>query len=138
MRVILGVAMALMTQSCASAEAVRATVCELSQHPERYASQHVEVTARVGGGGEHDLLLVDANCPKDLIALSIANDSIDKPDIKPLWTAVYREGFIGTVGKHTTGAFTGKYLPQDDVLMKGTLELESVRNLDVKLSPSPN
>lgn len=129
----------LLMPGVAVADTSQTTVCELAQHPQKYKSRRVSVSARVGGGGQHDLLIGDMSCPDELIVLSIPDKIIERSDIWPLWKAIYREGAIGTAGKHITGSFVGVYSDQDEEdkvpWLKGVITLEQIQNLKVQLPP---
>ncbi len=69
------------------------------------------------------------------MALVISNKLAKTTRVRPLWNAIYRQGYIGTVGKHITGTFTGSYEAHDTGRRVGTLTLYDVHNLQVQTEP---
>ena len=112
----------------------RTTVCDLARHPQMYRSQRVEVSGEFRGGLDR-LLLSDRSCPNRPVALSISNDVAKQPDVAPLWSAIYREGSIGTVGKHISATVRGTYRYERREWPGGVLSVEGVRDLQVRRSP---
>lgn len=115
---------------CTRAE-TNITVCDLANHPHQHQSHRVQVSGEVNGGLDR-LLLSDQSCPNKPIALSISNDVASKPHVAPLWSAIYREGNIGTVGKHIRATVSGTFGYEQKEWPGGILTVEDVGELDVR------
>ncbi len=109
----------------------RMTVCELAKQPQKYRFQNIEVSGEIKGGLDR-LLLSDRFCPNRPIALSISNDVAQKADVAPLWSAIYREGSIGTVGKHIRATVSGTFGYERGEWPKGVLSVNRVRDLEIE------
>jgi hypothetical protein len=123
-------------QSTACSAAVRASVCDLAAHQHRYRAAWVEVSGKVNGGLDR-LLLSDRSCPSAVIAFVISNDVAKKPDVAPLWEAIYRQGNIGTVGKDIEATITGTVSAGKGGWPKVVLKVESVSALKVSFDTPP-
>lgn len=119
---------------CSNAE-THVNICDLASHLHEYRSRHVQVSGEVSGGLDR-LLLSDSSCPNKPIALSISNDVAKEPRVAPLWSAIYREGNIGTVGKHIRATVSGTFGYEKE-WPGGILVVEDVRDLEVTLKPVP-
>ena len=113
----------------------RTTVCDLARHPLKYVSRRVEVYGEIRGGLDR-LLLSDRSCRRRPVAISISNDAVGRPDVAPLWSAIYREGNIGTVGKRITATVVGTFSYERGEWPGGVRTVEGVRNLEGKHLPA--
>jgi hypothetical protein len=109
------------------------TVCDLADNVHKYRSHQVQVSGEVIGGLER-LLLVDGSCQNKPISLSISNNVAKNPHVAPLWSAIYREGNIGTVGKHIRVTVSGAFGYERE-WPGGILTVEDVHDLEVTLEP---
>lgn len=125
---VAGLSCALVTGESVAQD--RTTVCDLARTPKKYISHRVEVSGDVVGGVE--LILRDRSCPRTAIGISIFEAS-GEPDVVPLWSAIYREGYIGTADKSITATLIGTYRYDRGAWPGGVLDVEHVHNLKVKL-----
>ena len=116
---------------CASVP-MRTTVCTLMTNVIQHDASHVVVSGEVHGGLDR-LLLSDRSCPAEPIALSISNRVAGKPDVAPLWSAIYRQGNIGTYGKRINATVVCTFHYVTNEWPNGVLIVEDVRSLEVAL-----
>ena len=113
----------------------RTTACDLARHTRKHLSHRVEVFGEIRGGLDR-LVLSDYSCPGKPVMISISNEFANHPDVAPFWSAIYREGSIGTVGKHITATVIGTYSHKRGDWPGGVLSVEGVRDLNVELLPA--
>lgn len=111
---------------------MRTTICTLTTNVIQHEASRVVVSGEVHGGLDR-LLLSDRSCPAEPVALSISNAIAEKPNVAPMWSAIYRQGDIGTYGKriHATVVGTFHYVAND--WPNGVLIVEDVSGLEVTL-----
>ncbi len=106
------------------------STCDLRHYSKSLLGARVAVSGVVSAGLD-DILVESPGCNQPLI-LSIDNAIIDHSDVKPLWYAIYRQGYIGTVSKHITGTFVGRIGALSEWPFR-QMTLEAVRDLHVEL-----
>jgi hypothetical protein len=115
---------------------LQSTVCDLADHPERYASRLVEVRGKVTTTSVGVFLLLDLACFDTPVVLVIRRDAKPRSELYPLWRAVFREGGaqLGMMDKCISATVVGRF----SILPKGyefptTLTPSVVKDLTVIL-----
>jgi hypothetical protein len=101
------------------------TVCDLIRDHSKFASKSVSVYGQVRGGVD-GLSLSDTSCPGPPVAIVISNAVANRPDAAPLWRAIYRDGYIGTVGKDIRARITGTYSYSPGRWPRGSIAVDTV------------
>lgn len=84
-------------------------ICDLAAHPKDFENRTVRVRARVVSSVEGAALFANS-CESHGVALWVPKDARENPDQRALDNAVFRQGYVGTVGKRITATFTGQFL----------------------------
>src|SRR5262249_16052265 len=116
----------------AGQQVVDTDICTLVARPKDFNKKTVRVRAQVESGVEAIALVADS-CTKG-IALRVAKGARDSPDQKALDDAIFRQGYVGTVGKKITAVFTGQFLWQRRGHPKRVLVAQKVEDLKVELT----
>src|SRR5215470_12139516 len=82
----------------ADEQVVDTDICALAAHPKDFENKTVRVRARVVSSVEGTALFADP-CETHGVALWVPKDARENPDQKALDDAIFRQGYVGTVGK---------------------------------------
>ena len=107
--------------------ATSTTLCKLARHSKSYSGQKITVSGVVHAGLDR-VLLSSNQCPNQPVTLIISNAVAKRPDVAALWSAIYRQGSIGTVGKRISGTIVGQYRsasewPHREIVVEGVRDL---------------
>jgi hypothetical protein len=135
------------TPSRSPSQALKVTVCEVTQSPEKFLGKRISFHAEVISDGIERTVLVDdtASCERGMTPLSIEGDARSKKAIAQLTNAIFR-GHPGTIDKSIRGDFVGLFalVPPQTVGLSphfkqvGVLKLESLSSLEVVAKPFPS
>lgn len=112
-------------------------LCVLASNGVKFDHAIVSFNAVIESDGIEHTALTDDACPGKGIALSITDKASMRPTVKSLLDAIFRQGRIGTMGKHVTATVSGLFLFTPEKIPKRTLVLESVSNLNVSKVGEP-
>jgi hypothetical protein len=90
----------------------------------------------VRGNGVEALYLSDRSCPDLAVGIDISDEIAGKPDVAPLVSAIYRQGYIGTVGKRIRATIVGDYEGKRWKWLDGMLYVKAVHDLEVTILPT--
>lgn len=108
-------------------------ICALTAHPKYFANKTVRVRARVVSSVEGTALFADSCEPRG-VALWVPKDARENHDQKALDDAIFRKGYVGTVGKKITATFTGQFLWRPRKHPRRVLMAEKVEDLRVEFT----
>lgn len=106
-------------------------LCALVAQPAHFDHKIVQVHGIIRSDGIEHTVLVDGSCDHKGVALSISDEVASHTDAKALLDAIYREGPIGTAGKHIAATITGVFLSSPGGRPPRTLFVKSVSDLKV-------
>lgn len=86
------------------------SLCEIASHPAQYNDTVVEFRASVGSDGIEHTGVSDPSCPTLGAALYIPERVAASPGIAQIENAIYRTGYIGTIGKHISALVRGTFV----------------------------
>jgi hypothetical protein len=137
-------ALAFRVEALPQAPVSATTVCEITQHPERFIGQRVSLDASVESDGIERSVLVDdrdKKCKRGLVPTTDPNSKKSEAANELLIQAIFN-GHPGTIDKKITGHFVGVVSmrkPEDFMMAPGTqvivLTVESIKNLQVHQLP---
>lgn len=138
-RIFLGVFVLPAVASCATTgkHSNATSLCTLASNGAKFDHTIVSFNAVIESDGIEHTALTDNACPGKGIALSITDKAAMQPTVKNLVDAIFRQGRIGTVGKHITATVSGLFLFTPEKIPRRTLVLESVSNLSVSKVSEP-
>ncbi len=108
-------------------------ICALVAHPKDFNKRTVRVRAQVVSSVEGTALFADS-CRSQGVALWVAKDVRENPDQKALDDAIFRQGYVGTVGKKITAVFTGQFLWHPREHPRRVLMVQTVEDLKVEVT----
>jgi len=82
------------------------------------------------------MALMDNHCSEKTLYLNISNYFAEKPDIKPLFDVIYKEGTAGSVGKNVEATFVGIFRRPNEQWPVGELRVRHMYELKWRFSPS--
>lgn len=115
----------------ATRKPVAMNLCTLATHAKQFDHKLVRVQGVVRSDGIEHTALLDESCPTKAAALSISYEDDAPPGAKGLFNAIYRDGQIGTIGKHITAVITGVFLSHPGKRPPRELVVKSVSDLKV-------
>jgi hypothetical protein len=128
-------------------QALKVTVCEVTQSPEKFLGKRISFHAEVMSDGIERTVLVDdiASCGRGMTPVSIDGNARSEKASAELTNAISR-GHPGTIDKSIRGDFVGLFslVPPQTVGLSphfkrvGVLRLESLSSLEVVPKPFPS
>ena len=106
---------------------IKTTVCEISDHPLRFAGKRVTISAQLNSDGIERVTLTDKSCEDaGLAVLTPEHFAGEEAFIKALQT-----GHPGTLDKTIRGTFTGVFRWQPEKMPKRALLLKEAQRIEV-------
>lgn len=110
----------------------KVTVCDLTEHGERFDGAEVEVSARAGTDGLEHMGIKEAGCPRYVVAIRFAKAVFEQPDVHRFWETLMVHGNPIVSDDEVFGTFTGRFHYRRDDFPSWILDVQGVTNVRIR------